>query len=357
MINGFTSGTAKKTKGKGLLLSLITLSCSYFVCFLGQVQNAKDHLLTENLQAFLEQKSNLRRSQRILKKQNEGGENTTIISKSQHDDLQISNSPLNAATYMKSPTFKSALKKNSKSIFKEISDKYCRVQKQNQAELQENNQVLNNNIIDFEELPKYKKQNNELASQNEPFTLRYNHFAEEFAKHIEVTLKKSVVKECQENIQKEIHIANLLLQGKVKRHESILDSGEHSDSEDKVQELVSPRNWIYSTPKNQKINVPEVEPCPIQPAVVYSNNNCQNLYEIKPKYNANFLNIDNAANIPVDNRFFKKVAAVKKTPCPLRVSRQADDNRYYWNDFNSQLGCNLEGRLHCQQVRSFACSH
>lgn len=201
--------------------------------------------------------------------------------------------------------YKPILKKNPKSIFKEISDKLSKAQnvqpEKNHRQRQvngthrrvgaSNGNVINEYDQNAETHNAQTLYGNKISNFNPS---HYNHlklnvnstFCTNVTNKIRVTFKKNVVDECKRIINTEIENVNLVLSGKPKINEKALTGSDDNDMQDKYMQNSLPvpsGNWVYHTPNNRSIIASQPLNCQIKPAVFLENNNRIDLYEVKPQ--------------------------------------------------------------------------
>ncbi|KAH1011121.1 hypothetical protein HUJ04_000557 [Dendroctonus ponderosae] len=283
LINGFTSDTARKGESRP------------------NKQN-KGKVLPDNLQEIFERKNILRRSQRLSKRR----ESDSLQSPYHHQSgSEPSRSNSSSNVHSSSVRYKPILKKNPKSIFKEISDKLSEAQNAQPEEHHQSRKVYrthrrvdasDRNVSDqYDENAETDNVRTLFGDKNCNFhTPRCSHlklnvnstFCTNFINKIRVTFKKNVVNESKEIVKTEINNVNLVLSGKPKMHEKTLADSDDNDLEDKNMQNtlpVPPRNWVYHTPNNRTINATQPLNCQIKPVVILANSNRFDLYEIKPQ--------------------------------------------------------------------------
>ncbi|XP_050316082.1 uncharacterized protein LOC126750488 isoform X2 [Anthonomus grandis grandis] len=299
LINGFTSGTVKRARGRPPTQKVQT----------------REHLLTENLEAFLEQKSqNLRRSQRIIEKQ--GDENSHFFKSSGSNSLfEDQDIDMRVVSPVPTSCIKSILKKKPKSIFKQISEKFSKVQNERIREEEEEN-CYKDPVEEAQEASNLSTRFDENFASLHHDSLQYNDkLCENIIKKMRVTFRKNISDECQQNIKKQIKRTNAALEGKsITKTETNSDDTHSEEEQYETCSPLPPAKWVYYTPGKQKAKIlPSMTQNPLQPAVM-----CQrDLFEFRPGCAVNYAS---PQNIPVENNgFLRRVTSMKDTPAPYRV--------------------------------------
>lgn len=270
-----------------------------------------ENVFSESFQELIGHKNNLRRSQRILTKQNSSR------------DLNCNN---NSGDLNR----RERKQKRSKSIFKNINRQYSKQQqrhspayssvKSDQSSIMFDDEVSTNgqeHLCNEEaELrqtcyhqPRGTVPNNQMYVTEESYRKT---FCRKFLQAIQVSFKQNAVEQAKKRIQSEISKANAVLAGKrVKNDLNVTDDVDLEEENRDADNLipVPSKKWVYCTPLKKKIATPKIEESKLQPAIMFKEDSKNRKQKVQ--FCTRF---DDGEDSQVKNENFRQWANTKRTP-------------------------------------------
>lgn len=260
----------------------------------------RNFILNENLHGFFNNSLNEnyykpRRSSRISKKI-EGTQNCDSVITSQYYCKGLNSQKsdqLREESNKNPPKGNCIVRNNSKSLFRKINERCARAKAKNSNNFNYPISTVANS--------------NSKVERFCPSTFSLN-----LSREICVDLNQSdYLLNTRLAIKKKIRDVNDRLVGKMntghttpKRNEQVKDGGDQNDFH-----YVPKCNWVYETPPRQKVVLPRVEKCAIQPAVICTAKKQSNIYELHQTVNVDLSEYINRQNVEVDRRYMRRVAS------------------------------------------------
>lgn len=266
-------------------------------------------MFSESFQDLIGQKSNLRRSQRILTNQNSSRDRNC----NNHGDLNK----------------RERKQKKSKSIFKNINRQYSKRQKGHSPAYSSDKSDNSSSMFD-DEVPRNSEvhlcnedaeleqtcyhQTSRTLPNSKKFATEESYrktFCGKVVQTIQVSFKQNSVEQAKKRIQAEVSKANAILAGKVvKKDLNVSDdvdlAEENRDADNLI--LVPPRKWVYCTP-NKKIAPSKIEENQLEPAIMLKEGSKNRKQKVQ--FCSKF---DDGEESHVENECFRQMAKTTRTP-------------------------------------------
>ncbi|KAJ8935186.1 hypothetical protein NQ314_012942 [Rhamnusium bicolor] len=267
----------------------------------------RDYILREDLHGLFgnnlnENTTKPRRSSRILR-QVEEAQNLDGLSASDYysrvltQDSNTTNSKRGEGDFYKN---KSALKNNSKSLFRKINERCARAAAQNAISFNYAVRPILGENVKVE-------------------VFKATSFCKNLSEEIRIDLKQSdALLDCKLAVSKKTQKINDILCGKRTSEMEVSESSQNGkldvdqndqEEERKYFDYIPSCDWIYETPPRQRITLPKLDECAIQPAVICTTKKKSNIYELNPNINVDLTNYTNRQNVEVDGKYLKHLAS------------------------------------------------
>ncbi|KAF7285540.1 hypothetical protein GWI33_010537 [Rhynchophorus ferrugineus] len=193
-------------------------------------------------------------------------------------------------------------KNKSKSIIKEINDKFYKLSRRNSEILFNNQEATFQESFDENiNKPKQKSIFKEINERYNKLTAGFNKPTQFGANKLLIELNR--IHENESGCTKSTFCDILREQGKKQMElNEMHDKVEHHSARSQTGTLISPSKWIFITPPKQRLPPSQLEGSAIETGIICIQKNEKQLFELKPSYkNCSFKSSKN--KVTIDNKF------------------------------------------------------